>query len=58
MPQHNSKIHQASHRPQHPTPQQRGSLPVNLQILQPLICRSNQPKPKDPLPRTHQIHKN
>ena len=46
MPQYNSTTHQASHRPQHPTPQQRGSLPVNLQILQPLICRSNQPNLK------------
>ena len=47
MPQHNSPTHQASHRPQHPTPQQRGSLPINLHILQTLVCRSNQPEPKD-----------
>ena len=41
-----------------PPPQQRGSLPINLQILQPLVCRSNQLEPKDLLPRTQQIHKN
>jgi hypothetical protein len=58
MPQHNSTTHHASHQPQHPSPRQRGILPINLKIMQPLICRSNQPEPKDPLPRAHQIHKN
>jgi len=46
-PQHNSIIHQANHRPEHPTSQQSGSLPVNLQILQPLICMSKQPSLKN-----------
>jgi len=58
MQQRISTAHQTSHQPQHPTPQQKWGLPINLRNLQPLVCRSNQPEPEDPLPRKHQIHKN